>query len=225
MNDQSKSGATEPEVNWDELRPQLVKFALELGPLLVFFIGNLFGERLNKSVFAFAGFDDPIYPATILFMIAMVTSIALSAILLRKVAVMPLVTAIIVIVFGGLTIAFKDPTFIKIKPTITNCFFGLTLLGGLLFKQSLLKLVFGDVYKLQPRGWHILTFRWGVFFLLLAVINEVLWRNFSADVWLAFKVWGVMPLTVLFSLSQLPVLSKYAPPTEPAHIPPIVVDL
>ncbi|MEO5805310.1 septation protein A [Devosia sp.] len=223
MNDINKPA--EPELNWDELRPQLIKFSLELGPLLVFFLGNLFGERLNKSLLAFAGFDDPIYPATILFMIAMVAAIALSAIFLRKVAVMPLVTAVIVLIFGGLTIAFHDPMFIKIKPTITNSFFGLVLLGGLLFKQSLLKFVFGDVYKLQPQGWFILTVRWGLFFLLLAVINEVLWRNFSADVWLAFKVWGVMPLTILFSIAQLPVLSKYAPPAEPAHIPPIVVDL
>lgn len=219
-----KSASAEPDLNWAEMKPQMIKFALELGPLLVFFVGNFLGERLNRSVFAFAGFDDPIYPATILFMIAMVISIALSAVFLRKVAIMPLVTAVIVLIFGGLTIAFHDPMFIKIKPTITNSFFGLVLLGGLLFKQSLLKFVFGDVYRLQPRGWFILTLRWGIFFLVLAAINEVLWRNFSADVWLAFKVWGVMPLTILFSIAQLPVLSKYAPAAEPAHLPPIVVD-
>jgi intracellular septation protein len=216
----NKAQSAEPELNWDELRPQLIKFALELGPLVIFFLGNFFGGRLNKSVLAFAGFDDPIYPATILFMIAMVISIALSAIFLRKVAIMPLVTAVIVLIFGGLTIAFHDPVFIKIKPTITNTFFGVVLLGGLVFKQSLLKFVFGDVYKLQPKGWTIMTRNWGIFFLVLAVINEILWRNFSADVWLNFKVWGVMPLTVLFSLSQLSVLTKYAP----VHIPPVVVD-
>jgi intracellular septation protein len=100
------------------------------------------------------------------------------------------------------------------KPTIVDTLFGVVLLGGLVFGQSLLKYVFGDVYKLKPQGWTILTLRWGLFFLLLAVLNEVVWRTQSTDVWVAFKVWATMPLTVVFAALQLPVLTKYAPDTS-----------
>jgi intracellular septation protein len=205
----NKAETAEPEMNWDELRPQIIKLVLELGPLMVFFIVN--------------GRAD-IFMATAWFMGAMVVSLLASWLILRKVAVMPLVTGAVVLVFGGLTLWLQDDTFIKMKPTITNSLFAGVLLGGLLFKQSLLKYVFGDVYKLLPRGWFVLTLRWGLFFLVLAVANEILWRNFSTDVWVAFKVWGIMPITILFSLAQLPTLSKYAPPAEPPHIPPIVVE-
>ena len=205
----NKAETAEPEMNWDELRPQIVKLVLELGPLVVFFIVN--------------GRAD-IFMATAWFMGAMVVSLLASWLILRKVAVMPLVTGAVVLVFGGLTLWLQDDTFIKMKPTITNSLFACVLLGGLLFKQSLLKYVFGDVYKLLPRGWFVLTLRWGLFFLVLAVANEILWRNFSTDVWVAFKVWGIMPLTILFSVLQLPTLSKYAPPAEPPHVPPIVVE-
>ena len=126
-------------------------------------------------------------------------------------------------VMGGLTLWLQDDTFIKIKPTITNSLFAAVLLGGLLFGQSLLKYVFGDVYKLREEGWSKLTLNWGVFFVVLAIINEVLCRNFSTDIWVAFKVWGVMPLTVIFSISQVSLLTKYAPEAEPTHVPPIIV--
>lgn len=205
----SKPAQPEPEINWDEVRPQLIKMALELGPLVVFFIVN---ARVD------------IFAATAWFMGAMVISLLASWLILKKIAVMPLVTGVVVLVFGGLTLWLQDDTFIKIKPTITNGLFAAVLLGGLLFKQSLLKYVFGDVYKLRPEGWSKLTLNWGLFFVALAIINEVLWRNFSTDVWVAFKVWGVMPLTVIFSISQLSLLNKYAPPAEPKHVPPIVVD-
>jgi intracellular septation protein len=199
----------EPEVTWDELRPQIIKLGLELGPLVVFFIVN---SRAD------------IFAATAWFMGAMAISLLASWVILKKIAVMPLVTGVVVLVFGGLTLWLQDETFIKMKPTITNGLFAAVLLGGLLFGQSLLKYVFGDVYKLRPEGWSKLTLNWGLFFLVLAVINEVLWRNFSTDFWVTFKVWGVMPLTVLFSLSQLSLLTKYAPPSEPTHVPPVVVE-
>jgi intracellular septation protein len=201
--------AAESEVNWDELKPQMIKMGLELGPLVVFFIANARAD---------------IFAATAWFMGAMVISLALTWLILKKIAVMPLVTGVVVLVFGGLTLWLQDDTFIKMKPTITNSLFALVLLGGLAFGHSLLKYVFGDVYKLQPEGWRKLTLNWGVFFVVLAIVNEVLWRNFSTDVWVAFKVWGVMPLTVLFSISQISLLTKYAPPSEPAHVPPIVVE-
>ena len=199
----------EAEINWAELRPQIIKMALELGPLVVFFIANARAD---------------IFVATAAFMAAMVVSLALSWLLLKKIAIMPLVTGAVVLVFGGLTLWLQDDTFIKVKPTITNGLFAAVLLGGLIFGHSLLKYVFGEVYKLRPEGWRALTLHWGLFFVVLAVVNEVLWRNFSTDVWVAFKVWGVMPLTVLFSISQVSLLNKYAPVDEPQHVPPIVVE-
>ncbi|MBJ3786508.1 septation protein A [Devosia sp. MSA67] len=196
----------EPEVNWDEMRPQIIKLALELGPLVVFFIMN--------------GRAD-IFVATAWFMGAMTLSLALSWLILKKIAVMPLVTGVVVLVFGGLTLWLQDDTFIKVKPTITNTLFAAVLLGGLVFGQSLLKYVFGDVYKLRPEGWWKLTLNWGLFFVVLAVLNEVVWRNFPTDFWVAFKVWAIMPLTVVFSMTQLPLLNKYAPAAEPVTVPPV----
>ena len=201
------------EANWDELRPQLIKLVLELGPLVVFFIVNFRGEGMleaNPTLSAWFG-GQPIIFATAVFMVAMAISLILSWILLKRVAVMPLVTGVVVLIFGSLTLYFQDATFIKMKPTITNLLFAGTLLGGLAFGQSLLKYVFGDVYKLKPEGWTVLTLRWGLFFLALAALNEVVWRNFPDDVWVNFKVWGIMPLTVIFSMFQLPVLTRYAP--------------
>jgi intracellular septation protein len=199
----------EPELNWAELRPQLIKMALELGPLVVFFIVN---SRAD------------IFTGTAWFMGAMVLSLLLSWLVLKKIAIMPLVTGVVVLIFGGLTLYFQDATFIKIKPTIINSMFGAVLLGGLLFRQSLLKYVFGDVYKLKPEGWTILTLRWGIFFFVLAILNEVVWRGTASylpakeatDAWVAFKVWATMPLTIVFAAFQLPVLTKYAPePVKP----------
>jgi len=187
------------EINWSEFRPQLVKLALELGPLVVFFIVN---SRAD------------IFAATAWFMGAMALSLILAWIVLRKIAIMPLVTGVVVLIFGGLTLYLQDDTFIKMKPTIVNLLFGGTLLGGLLFGQSLLKYVFGDVYKLKPEGWLVLTLRWGIFFFVLAALNEIMWRNFSTDLWVAFKVWAIMPLTIVFSMFQLPLLTKYAPAPE-----------
>jgi intracellular septation protein len=202
------------EINWTELKAPLIKLSLELGPLIVFFIANAFGKQIIERVPLFAGFDDPLYPATAFFMVAMAISLFLSWILLKRIAVMPVVTAVVLAVFGTLTFVFQDTTFIKMKPTIVNALFGTVLLGGLLFGQSLLKYVFGEVYKLKPQGWLVLTVRWGLFFFVLAALNEVVWRFFP-DQWVNFKVWGIMPITVLFSVLQLPVLSKYAPDPEP----------
>ncbi len=197
----------EPEANWDKLRPQLTKLGLELGPLVVFFFMNARAD---------------IFVATAWFMGAMVISLILSKLLLKKIAVMPLVTGAVVLVFGGLTLWLQDDTFIKMKPTITNMMFASVLLGGLVFGQSLLKYVFGDVYKLKPEGWWKLTLNWGLFFVVLAVLNEVVWRTQTTDFWVAFKVWGIMPLTVIFSMSQLPLLNKYAPADETVQTPPVV---
>ncbi len=139
-------------------------------------------------------------------------ALAVSFALTRRLPIMPLVTGIVVLIFGGLTLALQDETFIKMKPTIVNVLFGSTLLGGLLFGRSLLGYVFDSVFRLDDEGWRKLTFRWGIFFFVLAVLNEIVWRNFSDDVWVNFKVFGIMPLTIVFTLAQMPLIQRHALP-------------
>ena len=211
MSDNLKISPEEPEVNWDEMKPQLIKLGLELGPLILFFFVNAKGKSwLEGNPSLSAIFPGSIFLATGVFMVAMVISLVLSWLILKRIAIMPLVTGVVVLVFGGLTLWLQDDTFIKMKPTIVNILFGGVLLGGMVFGQSLLKYVFGDVYKLHPRGWSILTFRWGVFFFALAILNEVVWRNFTTDQWVTFKVWGIMPITIAFSFMQLKVMNEFA---------------
>ncbi|MBO9126058.1 MULTISPECIES: septation protein A [unclassified Rhizobium] len=192
----------------DKHHPML-KLALELGPLLIFFFANLRGPWLVEKFPALASLGGPLFVATALFMAATVISLVISKVVLRHLPIMPFVSGIVVLIFGSLSIYLQDETFIKMKPTIINSLFGLTLLGGLLFGKSLLGYVFNAAFQLDAEGWRKLTVRWGVFFLFLAVLNEVVWRNFSDDTWVAFKVWGTMPITILFTLAQMPLIMKH----------------
>ncbi|MEZ5839160.1 MAG: septation protein A [Hyphomicrobiales bacterium] len=171
-----------------------LKFALEIGPLVLFFIAN-----------AKAG----IFWATGAFMAATLVALAVSWMLTRHLPLMPVVSAVIVTVFGGLTLWLHDETFIKVKPTIIYTLFGGTLLGGLFFGRSLLGYVFDSVFRLTPEGWRRLTLRWGLFFLAMAVVNEFVWRTFSTDVWVNFKVFGFLPLTFVFAMAQMRLLQRY----------------
>lgn len=219
------------EQRWQDTKPALIRMALELTPLLVFFVCTSFGEGwLARSELLRSLFSSPIIFATAPFMVTMVICLLISWLMFKRVAVMPLVTLVVVLIFGTLTLWLQDSTFIKIKPTIVNTLFGGTLLVGLLFRQSLLRYVFGEVYQLQPKGWQVLTVRWGVFFLGLAVLNEIAWRGstqfFSDPVagdsfYAGFKLWAVMPLTLVFSILQLPLLKQYAP--EPDDTVPMPV--
>ncbi len=159
-----------------------------------------------------------IFAATGAFMAAIVLALAISYALTRHLPVMPLVTAIVVVIFGTLTLVLHDEQFIKLKPTIIYVLFGGILLGGLAFGRSLLGLVLDSVFHLTDEGWRRLTLRWGLFFLALAVLNEIVWRTQSTDVWVRFKVFGVVPLTFLFAALQYPLLTKFAAP-EPAENP------
>ena len=177
-----------------EVNP-LLKLLLELGPLGVFFFANAkFG----------------IFAATGAFMLAITVALAASWILTRRLAIMPLVTGIVVLVFGGLTLALQDEIFIKMKPTIVNTLFGGVLIGGLFFGKALLGYVFDSVFHLTDEGWRKLTLRWSLFFFALAILNEVIWRNFSTDFWVSFKVFGMMPLTIIFTLTQMPLIQRHS---------------
>jgi intracellular septation protein len=188
----------------------LLKLVLELGPLLVFFFANARGEWLLAKFPALAVLGGPIFVATALFMVATATALAVSWALTRTIPIMPLVSGVVVFVFGALTLWLQDDVFIKMKPTIVNTLFGVVLLGGLLFGKSLLGYVFDSAFKLDAEGWRKLTFRWGLFFLFLAVANEVVWRNFSTDTWVAFKVWAIMPITLVFTMTQLPLIMRHS---------------
>jgi intracellular septation protein len=124
--------------------------------------------------------------------------------------IMPMVGGFFVLVFGGLTIWLQDETFIKLKPTIVNCLFGVILGGGLLFfRRPLLKPIFGAAFKLTDEGWWKLTVRWALFFFVLAAVNEVMWRRFSTDTWIASKMFLSFPLTLVFAFLQVPLLKRY----------------
>ena len=192
-----------------EINP-LLKLVLELGPLMVFFFANTRGEWLAATFPALGAMGGPIFIATGLFMVATVIALSASWLLTRTLPIMPLVSGVVVFVFGGLTLYLQDALFIKLKPTIVNALFGIVLLGGLYFGRSLLGYVFGAAFKLDAEGWRKLTWRWGIFFLFLAVLNEVVWRNFSEATWVAFKVWGIMPITLVFTFSQMPLIMRHS---------------
>ena len=172
----------------------IAKLLIDVGPLAVFFI---FYTR--------SGLQEAILP----LMIATVIAVLVSYVLEKKIPIMPTLGAGIVLIFGGLTIYFNDETFIKMKPTIINAVFAIILYGGIIFKKSLLKYLLGAALKLEEEGWKILTQRWIAFFIALAVLNEVVWRTQTTDLWVNFKVFGILPITFIFTMSQFPLIKKY----------------
>ncbi|RVB75632.1 septation protein A, partial [Mesorhizobium sp. M7A.F.Ca.CA.004.06.1.1] len=187
-----------------------LKLVLELGPLMVFFFANARSGWLVQKFPVLAEFGGPIFVAAGLFMAATAVALIASWLLTRTLPIMPMVSGVVVFIFGALTLYLQDDIFIKMKPTIVNTLFGGVLLGGLYFGKSLLGYVFDSAFSLDADGWRKLTFRWGLFFLFLAIVNEVVWRNFSTDAWVTFKVWGIMPITLLFTFSQMPLILRHS---------------
>ena len=187
-----------------------LKLVLEMGPLVIFFFANYKGEWLLQNIALFKNFDKPIFPATAIFMVAIVVALAVSWLIARKIPIMPLISGVFVLIFGFLTLWLHNDTFIKMKPTIINSLFGLILFGGLAFKKSLLGYVLDSAFQLDEDGWRKLTYRWAWFFIFLAILNEIIWRNFSDDFWTTFKVFGVMPITIVFMIAQMPLVMKHA---------------
>ncbi|OQM77181.1 septation protein A [Manganibacter manganicus] len=210
MNPILERDPADPRKEKKEAINPVLKLALELGPLMVFFFANARGAWLAETFPALSTLGEPIFIATGLFMVATVIALAISWLLVRTLPIMPLVSGVVVIVFGALTLYLHNDVFIKMKPTIINTMFGTALLGGLAFGKSLLGYVFDSAFRLDVEGWRKLTLRWGVFFLFLAVLNEVVWRNFSTDFWVAFKVWATIPITVLFTASQMPLIMRHS---------------
>src|SRR5258708_10111032 len=172
----------------------LFKLATDLGPLIVFFVAN---AKFNLFVASGA------------FMVAVVVAMAVSYVVTRHVPIMAIVTAVVVIVFGTLTLVLHDETFIKVKPTIIYTLFAAILGGGLLFGRSFIAIMFDQMFNLTPQGWRILTLRWALWFLAMAVLNEIIWRTQSTDFWVAFKAFGMVPLTMLFAVNPMPLTKRY----------------
>jgi intracellular septation protein len=188
-----------------------LKLALEMGPLGVFLGANSYRDQLVEAIPALGVFGDPKFAAIFLFMIAMIISVTITWILEKRLAIMPVITCVMVLIFGAVSIWLQDEYFLKIKPTIVNILFGAGLLIGLfVFKVPFMKIAFDGPFKLDDTGWWKLTFRWALYFLFLALVNEIVWRNFSYDFWVAFKFWATMPMTMIFMLFQYPVLVKHA---------------
>ncbi len=174
--------------------PSGLKLLLEIGPLLIFF-----------GVYSYAG----IYMATAVFIPVTIATLVASRYIFGKVGILPLVTGIFVIVFGGLTLYLADDTFIKMKPTLVYLLFSAAALVGLAFNWTVWKQLFGEVFQLTDEGWRKMQFRWGCFFLAMAILNEIIWRSLSTDFWVAFKVFGVLPLTFIFAMAQMPLVKRH----------------
>ena len=175
--------------------PGWLRPAVEYGPIAVFFVAYNFAD---------------LFVATASIMVATTLALALSYSVERRIPMMPLITAALVAIFGGLTLWLNDETFIKMKPTIIQLIFGLVLIGGLLFNRLFFKSLMGSVWKMTDKGWRIMTLRFSMFFFLSAALNEIIWRTQSTDFWVNFKVFGLMGLTLVFVLAQLPLLQRFS---------------
>jgi len=174
--------------------PRWLRPMVDYGPLVVFF----------ATYFQFG-----LFAATGALMAATAVALGLSLACERRLPMMPLVTAAVVGVFGGLTLWLHDETFIKLKPTIVQVLFAAVLFGGLVFRRSFLKMLLGTTISMDDRGWRILTVRYAWFFLAMAGLNELVWRTQSTDFWVTFKVFGIVGLTVVFAVSQVPVMTRH----------------
>ena len=172
-----------------------IKFITDFGPLLIFFY---FYKKL--------GMIEAILPLIISTLIATVVLYFFE----KKIPIIPIVGAVIVSIFGGLTLYFNDKTFIYMKPTIVNLLFaGILFLGNFILKKNFIKSLLENSIQLEERGWEILNQRWILFFIFLALLNELIWRTQTEDFWVKFKVFGIIPITLIFTLFQVNIINKY----------------
>ncbi len=198
---------------------QLVKLFLDLGPLIVFFaVWSLAGGE-NSVINAYlpealSGEKNAFFPATAALMGATLISLVASFAIFKKLPTMPLVTAVLVMVFGGLTLYMADETFLKMKPTFIYLLFAIVLGAGMALNRPFLKVMFDEAFSLTPEGWRILTWRWALFFVFLAALNELVWRNFSTDMWIKVKVFGFISMTMIFAIAQVGIIQKFGEDSE-----------
>lgn len=176
-----------------------LKAAVEYGPLVVFFV-------------TFLTFD--LIAATGALMVATIVAVSFGYAIERRIAMMPLITGIIILIFGGLTLALQDETFIKMKPTIVQSLFAAILLGGLVVRRPLLKPLFGRAWQMDDLGWSRLTRRFAIYFVAMALLNELVWRTQSTEFWVSYKVFGSIGLTIAFTFIQLPLIKRHQLPTD-----------
>jgi intracellular septation protein len=184
-----------------EAEHSAVKHLIDFGPLLAFFVTYFVAARYQP--------ETSLYWATGVLMATTVVALAASRLVLGRISVPPLITAILVVGLGGLTLWLQDETFVKLKPTIVNLLFAGVLGFGLATSRPWLKLLMGQAVKLTDAGWHKLTIRWIGFFLAMALLNEIVWRNFETSTWVTFKVWGILPLTFLFAVTQVGLIKRH----------------
>ena len=184
-----------PEIETTEKKPPAwLKTATDFGPLLAFFVANWLGG---------------IFWATGVIMVAIGIASAINWFTAGKISPMHIVTLVFVLIFGGLTLWLADETFIKVKVSLVNGLFGTILLAGWLRGKALLKFVMGEFLKLDDAGWMKLSLRWAMLFYGLALLNEIVWRTVSTDTWVTFKVFGLLAITMIFGMAQMPLISKH----------------
>lgn len=181
----------------EEKHSGVIKFLTEFVPLILFLL-----------VYYLSKYEKPIIPATATLVIATFIGLIIAYIINRKIPMFPLISAIILGIFGGLTVFSGDDTFIKVKPTIFYTLIALTLFIGNAMDKPLLKYLLGKSFIMDNKAWNVLGMRWGIFFILMAICNELVWRNFSLDFWVSYKVFGILPLTILFVMANIPFITK-----------------
>lgn len=204
----------EPQTQRPALSPGL-RMTLDFGPLIVFFGVNSLAPGMQI---------ERIFTATLAFMVAMAVAIAISWLKVRHVSPMLWITGVLVLVFGGLTLYFHDQTFIQVKPTIVYAMFAVILAYGLITNKPLLQMLLETAYPgLSAKGWRLLTINWTVFFVAMAILNEVMRHWLDWDKWVTFKTWGVIPLTLVFAIANIPMLLRHGlqlDKPEDAPLPP-----
>ena len=178
------------------MNKSFLKFLTDFGPLVIFFYYYYdSGKDLKIAI-----------PP---FIVATIIALGIMWFLEKKIPKVPLISGILITLFGGLTIYFNNEIFIKMKPTIINLIFAIILYGGMLVKKPLLKILLGAALRLEEEGGRILTYRWIGFFIALAVLNEIVWRTQTTDIWVNFKVFGILPITFIFTMTQFPLIKKH----------------
>jgi intracellular septation protein len=221
-----QAGAAVPKANRAKVQSPWLKFGVEMGPLILFFFANARPELFEPAVVPFlppqilSGPNAGLFTATLVLMVAVAVALTVSFVSARRLPAVPLTTAVLVLVFGALTLYLQDTTFIKMKPTVLYAAFGAALIGGLAVNKPLLPVVFDSAMALTERGWSLLTLRWAGFFFALSVMNELVWRTQSNNTWVAFKFPGILILISLFSIAQMPLILRSKLPDEEAEDAP-----